>query len=107
MLKEKYHVSPFGTVLVKTAVSIQKEAQAMNEDLYYDVNELIDNALDNFCDGCEDPKFDYEAIEFFGEPCIRQEQICEPGGNRCSRKKEYENIYRLQAAVKDAERGAA
>jgi len=106
MLKEKYHISPFGTALVKTT-AIQKEAQAMNEDLFYDIHELIDNALDSFCDGCDVAVFDREPLPYFGEPVFRESQICEPGGNRCHRKKEYENVCRLRAVVKDVERGAA
>ena len=79
----------------------------MNEDLYYDIHEKIDNALDNFCDGCDAAKIDQEPLDWTGRPIFKQERICEPGGSRCSRKKEYENVCRLQAVVRGVEREVA
>ena len=69
------------------------------EDISYTLQEAIEEIIDNFCEECDEMEIDNEPHDCMGAQCIRKVVICELGGSKCNRRKEYDRLLKLKMRI--------
>ena len=80
------------------------------EDLIYEISGNISHEIERlehkqkyFCEGCDDGIVVYDSLSHFGAPCFNRARGCEPGGDQCAGKREYELLERALCIMRQCE----